>query len=200
MSVRDCIELIKAKKLLESSEVIAFPTETVMGLGAYFDDEKAYKKLNEVKQRTPDKPYSLMIKSIDDICLYAKIGDDAKKVVDKFLPGPLTILLPAKDSLPEWCQKDGVVGIRVPKYGITNKLLNKVQKPLLAPSANKSGNTPGMCNRCVEKEFGSELKLIIKGKAGGEKPSTIFDMSKKPYQVIREGIITEKEIFEVING
>ena len=125
--------------------VVAFPTETVMGLGVVYDNINAYDRLNSLKGKRGDKPYTLMIGKVSDIEKYAYIDERAQKLIDKFLPGPLTLLLPATEKVPGYVTHDtGVVGIRVSDHPIVSELANKVKKPLLVPSANPSNQEPAV--------------------------------------------------------
>ena len=108
-------EFILAKKALDDHGVIAFPTETVMGLAIYFDDEEAYEKLNFIKRRPEDKPYTMMVGDINKIDNYAYLSPKARKIINALMPGSITLLLPAKEGLPTWVtHNSGVLGIRVP--------------------------------------------------------------------------------------
>ena len=193
--------LKKAKEALDNHGVIAFPTETVMGLGVYFDDFEAYNKLNRVKERPEDKPYSMMLKSPKDIEKYAYIDDKTLKIINKFMPGPLTLLLKAKEGLPEWVTHgSGIIGIRVPDHDVSLALLNAVEKPLLVPSANKSGKPPAVTSKQVEEIFKNELDFIVSGEANLDKPSTILDLTKGEIVVVRGGPITLEMINDAIKN
>lgn len=188
-----------AASKLNNHGVIAFPTETVMGLGVIYDDYEAYNRLNVIKRRPEDKPYSLMIPNVEDITKYALVNEQAKKIINRFLPGPLTILLPAKNNLPFWVTHgSNVVGIRVPSHKITRNLLLEVNKPLLVPSANRSGEKPCMNSKEVNDVFNSDLDYIIDGCAEGGIPSTIIDLTGNEIKVIRQGEITLNMIKEAL--
>ena len=119
MSVK---EYLKAKEVLDNSGVISFPTETVMGLGIYFNDLKAYERLNEIKNRPSDKPYSMMLSNKNEISKYAYVDETAQKIIDRFMPGEITILLKAKDVVPSHVTHNtGIIGVRVPNL---NSLLD----------------------------------------------------------------------------
>ena len=94
----------KAKLALASHVIVAFPTETVMGLGVYFDDKIAYEKLNAVKQRKPGKPYTLMLYDPYVISFYAEVDKRAVKLINKFMPGPITLLLKVKNKVVQMVQ------------------------------------------------------------------------------------------------
>ncbi len=184
---------------LLNSGVVAFPTETVMGVGVVYDDEFAYNRLNIIKRRPEDKPYALMLQDPDQISLFAKLTKEGKIIADAFLPGPLTLLLPAKDNVPVWVTHGtGVIGIRVTPHPDTLLLLTYTGKPLLAPSANRSGEKPAMSSEEVKEIFGEELDFIVEGKAEGGSPSTIIDLTGENYKIIRQGPITKEMIDEVL--
>ncbi len=181
--------------------VVAFPTETVMGVGVVYDDEFAYNRLNNVKHRPEDKPYSLMVQSPDQIGFFAVLTPESKKVINAFLPGPLTLLLPVKKNVPVWVTHGGpVIGIRVSSCETTELLLKYTGKPLLAPSANRSGQKPAMSSEEVKNIFGDELDYIVNGVAEGGLPSTILDMTTPELKIVRQGPITLEMIEKVLKG
>lgn len=188
-----------AKKELDNSKVIAFPTETVMGLGVYYDDFNAYNLLNKIKERPEDKPYTLMLGDISKIKDYAYIDNRASKVISSFMPGEITILLPAKSNVPNYVTHNtGVIGIRVPNLDDLRDFLNYIGRPLLVPSANKSGKKPAMNDKEVKDIFNNEVSYIFEGKAIGGVPSTIVDLANKEVKIYREGNIKSQDILDVI--
>lgn len=188
-----------AKKALDDSKVIAFPTETVMGLGVYYDDYVAYKLLNEIKGRPESKPYTLMLGSISLIEEYAYISNRDKRIIEAFMPGEMTILLRSKESVPGYVTHNtGVIGIRVPKLKVIQDLINYLNKPLLVPSANKSGEKPAITSQEVRNIFHDEVSYIFEGKAVGGVPSTIVDLTKEEVKIVREGPISLKDILAVL--
>ena len=94
--------LNNAFKALNNHQVIAFPTETVFGLGVFYDDEKAYELLNKVKNRREDKPYTMMLDDVSKISEYAFISDKYLPIIKKYMPGSLTILVRAKANVPSY--------------------------------------------------------------------------------------------------
>lgn len=189
----------KAKLALDSHGVVAFPTETVMGLGVYFDDEEAYEKLNVIKQRKPGKPYTLMLYDPYVISFYAKVDQRAVKLISKFMPGPITLLLKVKENVPSWVTNGtSVLGIRVPSNKKALDFLYNLNKPLLVPSANRADQPPCLTSREVKKVFGNEVDYIIRGKAKGGKSSTIVDLTGKQVKIIREGLLPKEEIFKAL--
>lgn len=193
------LDLNKAASILLDGGVVAFPTETVMGLGVVFDSYEAYKHLNELKGRPEDKPYTMMLGDIKDIEKYAYINSDAKKIIDTYMPGPITILLKARENVPNYVTHGtNIIGIRVPDFDILNKLLKIVKKPLLAPSANPSGMPPALDPEKVNIYFNKTLEYIIDYNSKGELPSTIVDLSKDKPIILREGNIKKELIFNTL--
>ena len=200
MSLEKEIEIAKEKLL--NHGVVAFPTETVMGLGVLYNDREAYDKLNQIKRRPEDKPYTLMVKSVDDLAKYGVINEVTQRVIDAFMPGSITILVPVKEnSVPEYVtHNSNVIGMRVPTNLEAISLLEKVEIPLLVPSANRSGEKPALNSDEVKRIFGDELDFVISGEAQNEVPSTIVDLTKEAVKVVREGPIDERDILDAING
>lgn len=197
----DLVKQIKiAKKSLLNHGVVAFPTETVMGLGVVFDDPIAYEKLNRIKRRPEDKPYTMMVKSVDEIKKYAVINDVTQRVINAFMPGSITILVPVKEnSVPNYVTHNtNIIGVRIPTNKEAQLLLNEVNKPLLVPSANRSGEKPALNSDEAQAIFGSEIDAIITGESLKERPSTIVDLTKDEVVIMREGPISLDEIQKVI--
>ena len=188
-----------AKKALDESKVIAFPTETVMGLGVYYNDFRAYKLLNEIKGRPEDKPYTLMLGSVNDIKEYAYVSERDLKVIKAFMPGAITVLLKSRGNVPTYVTHDtGVIGIRVPDIKLVQDLIQFVGSPLLVPSANKSGCKPALTSTEVKEIFKDELGYILEGSALGGVPSTIVDLTGEQVKIVREGPISLKDIEKVL--
>lgn len=195
------LQIEKAKKSLLSSGVVCFPTETVMGLGVIYNDLDAYHKMNTIKERPEDKPYTMMVKSVEDISLYGYVDEKVQRVIDTFMPGSLTILLKAKENvLPYVTHNTGVIGIRIPTNKEAAILLKEVKLPLLVPSANKSGHKPALNSEEAKDIFKEEIDAYIDGKCIGGQPSTIVDFSKGEPILIRKGPISFDAIKAVYNG
>lgn len=195
------LQIEKAKKSLLFSGVVCFPTETVMGLGVLYNDIDAYHRMNVIKERPEDKPYTMMVKSVEDIAEYAVVDDKVQRVIETFMPGSLTLLLKAKDNVPEYVTHGtGIIGIRIPTNKEAAILLEQVELPLLVPSANKSGNKPALNSEEAKTIFGEEVDAYIDGRCIGEQPSTIVDLSKDNPILIRKGPISFDAIKAVYNG
>ena len=194
-------EFQQAKEALYKHGVIAFPTETVMGLGVLYNDRIAYDKLNEIKRRPEDKPYTLMVKDVNDISEYAIIDERTQRVIDAFMPGSITILVPVKeDTVPEYVTHGtGIIGIRVPENKEALEVLKEAKLPLLVPSANRSGEKPALSDKEVKEIFGDEVDYVVSGQAKLAKPSTIVSLVNGEVKVLREGPISEEKILKIYN-
>lgn len=193
------LKLDDIKKALFESKVIAFPTETVMGLGVFYDDYNAYCTLNQIKRRPEDKPYTMMLGDVKCIDEYAYVDERARKIINAFMPGPITILLKNKPCVPSYVTHNtGIIGIRVPKIPIIQEMINYCGKPLLVPSANRSGEKPFIHALDVKNEFKDELGYVVMMDSLGELPSTIVDLTSEDVKIIREGPISSKDIERMI--
>ena len=163
------MEAMDATRALLDHGVVAFPTETVMGLGVIFDDIVAYNKLNLLKRRPDDKPYTMMLHLAEDIEKYAIIDEGTQRVIKKFMPGSITVLVPVRSEVvPSYVTHNtGVIGIRIPTNKEAIRLLETVGKPLLVPSANRSGERPAISSQEVKEIFGNEIDYVMSGVAQG---------------------------------
>ncbi len=202
MQKYDIKDIETAKKKLLNHGVVAFPTETVMGLGVVYNDYQAYQKMNLIKQRPEDKPYTMMVKNKKEIEKYALINESTQRVIDTFMPGSITILVPVKpNAVPDYVTHGGsVIGIRIPTNEEAIALLNAIELPLLVPSANKSGSKPTINSVETKAVFGGELDYIIPGEAKLDLPSTIVDLTKEVPVVVREGPISLEDIRKAYFG
>ena len=190
-----------AKEQLDKSQVVAFPTETVMGLGIYFDDPKAYQLLNKIKNRPEDKPYTLMLDNVKDIEKYAYLSNRDLQIVKAFMPGPVTLLLKAKENVPGYVTHNTVViGVRVPSMPLVCDFINYCGKPLLVPSANKSGEKPALTSFEVKQVFENEVAYIFDSDSLRQSLSTIIDLTSEQVKILREGPISLEDINKVLKG
>lgn len=190
-------ELWKAVTALQKGGVIAFPTETVFGLGVIFDNYHAYQKLVEVKRRPPTQPFTLMCGSVDDIEKYAVIDDKIHRIIKEFMPGPLTIIVRVKPDVPSFVTLGtGFIGIRVSADLLVQNLIKLVGKPLLVPSANKHGEAPALTSEEALHYFDGEIPYIMEGKSVSNIPSTIIRIDDK-IELVREGGIPFHKILEI---
>lgn len=172
--------------------LIAFPTETVYGIAANRLDRRALAELSKIKRRPAGKAYTVHIDSPAYITkMGCRITPAAKRLIRSFWPGPLTIILKSGSGAK--------IGFRMPANKIALDLIRKAEVPIVAPSANVSGNKPPTSAADVLRELDGKLDMVIDGgrtKLGVE--STVVDLAVDPPKVLREGAIPSKKIFKVL--
>ncbi|HAW50570.1 TPA: threonylcarbamoyl-AMP synthase [bacterium] len=178
-----------ACQYLKDGKVIAFPTETVYGIGVDGCSKKAYFRIYEIKKREKEKRIPFLIGDISYLPIIAKdIGERAYKLAEKFWPGPLTIILYSKDEF-KWVGEK--IGVRIPNHPITLSLLNEFKGPIATTSANISGERDATTIEDILPISGIEL-IIDGGKTQIGIPSTIVDVTLTPPKILREGAIYEE--------
>lgn len=196
------LNMIKeAAALLRDGQVVAFPTETVYGLGANALDSKAIKKIYEAKGRPSDNPLIVHISDLEQIKdLVTSISPKAQKLMHNFWPGPLTLVMPKSSIIPaEVTGGLDTVAIRMPAHPIALKLIDEAQLPIAAPSANLSGKpSPTTAPHVWQDLQGKIAGLIDGGNAGVGVESTVLDLSTDIPTILRPGGITLEELREVI--
>ena len=187
------------KKELDNDHVIAFPTETVFGLGANSFSKNAFENLVKIKNRRPDKPFTLMCHSIKQVEHILFINDIAKKIIEKFMPGSITLLLEAKENIDYHLHLNSkFIGIRIPDNKELLDFLKFYGKPLLVPSANKADEAPATSVKEVFDYFEGEIEYCVIGKCNTNIPSTIIKIEGNEISIIRKGPVGEEEIREVL--
>ncbi len=200
--IRRLLEVEEAAETISRGEVVAFPTETSYGLGARFDAPRALKRIFEIKQRPADKPLLLLISRREHIFLLVReCSPTAERLMERFWPGPLTLLLPALPDLDAALTgATGKVGIRISSHDTAKALVEATGVPITATSANLTGLPPALSPEEVARQLADTgLKWILDG---GElvpsPPSTILDCSQEPPILVRQGRIAWREIEQVI--
>lgn len=184
-------------KIIKNGGIVIFPTETVYGIGTNGLNEKAVKKLYEVKQRPLDKPISLLVNSIDMINEIAKdITELEYTLMKKFFPGPLTIILKKRNIIPDIVTANSnTVGIRMPSNEIALNLIKYAGVPIATPSANISGKPSGTNLDCIIKDFDKKIDYFIdNGPSRIGTASTIIQVINGVPHILRQGSITEEQI------
>ena len=177
--------------------LLAFPTDTVFGLACMMD-EKAIKKVYEVKGRSFDKPLPMMCCDLKMIESVAIVDEKTKKLIKNFMPGPITIIFKKKDCVKDYVtQGKDTIGIRVPDDEFILELIKDLKKPLMVTSANISGAGSLLKWEDVYKDLSGKIEAIVCEDASGDSASTIVDVSDG-LKILREGPISIEEIKEVI--
>ena len=184
--IADCARVIRQGGL------VVFPTETVYGIAADFGNPQAMKRLREVKKRDEDKPFSVLISQMGLISNYTSMKDPLLyKLIHAFWPGPLTIVVPAKEE-------NKTIGIRMPDHKIALMLVQESQCTIAAPSANARGNDPPTTCQEALRDLDGSVELAIDG--GAAKlgiGSSVVDLTQARPTIIREGSITQADIDRV---
>lgn len=191
----------QAAEFIRSSGIVAFPTETVYGLGANVFDEKAIEKIFEAKQRPADNPLIAHIGELNQVeLLSSNVTIDAKRMIDAFFPGPLTIVLKKTDEVPSMATAGlDTVGIRMPRNQLAREFLIACRTPLVAPSANLSGRPSPTTWQAVYEDLNDRIDCILQGEAteiGLE--STVVDCTGDFPIVLRLGAVTLDQLRVVV--
>ena len=189
----------KIKQELEKGGAVVLPTETVYGLFAKALDEEAVDYVYQLKRRPRDKALNLNVAHLDDILNFSKNKPPyLQKLVDCFLPGPLTIILEANDKVPYWVNSDlTTVGFRMPNHPVTLELIREFG-PLIGPSANISGQASGVSFKEILRDFGQEVLGFEDDSFLTGQDSTILDLSSDKVKILRQGSITREDILAKI--
>lgn len=175
------------------TEVILYPTETVYALGANPFNEIAWRQMCDVKGRPDRKPCSWLVKDVEAIRKFAIVPDYAEELMEKYLPGPLTIILKAKESLPAYAQAtDGTVSFRVSSDEVAQKLISSVDHPLTCTSANLHRAETLATPEKILQQLGQESALVTRVYDDGSRtglPSTIVRCVGDSLEVLRQGAI-----------
>lgn len=193
--------LKQAAHLIREGELVAFPTETVYGLGANGLDADASKKIYAAKERPSDNPLILHIVNIEDLYpLVKEVPKEAMDLAKRFWPGPLTMILEKSERVPLSTTGGlSTVAIRMPDDLIAQVLIRESQTAIAAPSANRSGRPSPTKAKYVYEDMQGKIPLILDGGAVGiGLESTIIDLTVKPARVLRPGAITATMLSEVL--
>lgn len=192
----------KLRKILTSGGAVVLPTETVYGLFAQALNEEAVNNVYHLKQRPRDKAMNLNVSNLNDIIFFSQNKPFfLEKLYNRFMPGPLTIILKANDNVPFWVNSGlDTVGFRVPNHVKTLQLISETG-PLIGPSANISGNESGKKFSDIQAQFSVDLPGIEDDQALTGIDSTILDLSGQKARILRQGAISreliQKEIPEI---
>jgi len=170
-------------RALEIGQTIIFPTDTVYGIGGNPWDTRTLDRVRLLKERPADQPFTLHLPTIESIASFADVGPRRRRVVERFLPGPYTLLLPAISSSPPSAVLDGRIGIRVPDHPFFQGALARLGRPLFGTSVNRHGDPPlGDIIEIIDRF--SAVDLIFTGPVGRQ-PSVILDLTEDTVRIVR---------------
>ena len=187
-------------QILQDGGLVAFPTDTVYGLGALAFNGHAVESIYTAKARPIDKSIPVLLSDLTDLeKVTSLIPAMALNLASHFWPGPLTLVVPKNQALPDSISADGTVGVRIPDNKIARSLL-RVAGPMAVTSANKSGGTNPTTSEDVFAQLVGSIDLILDGgRTAGGVPSTVVDCTGRKPVILRAGPISLEEINSVLN-
>lgn len=178
--------------------VVAFPTETVYGLGVRFNSEKALDKLMEAKERDYSKAITLMVADTNEIEKYAYVSANARKLINAFMPGMMTMVFKKKEEInPVMTNGKETIGIRIPDSEYVLSLLSKAG-PMLVTSANLSNHPNTTSTKEVLDQLDGRIDLVVEGKTNDNIASTVVDVTSDEVKILRVGKISKEDIEEIL--
>lgn len=195
--------LADAVEALRRGEVIVFPTETFYGLGANALDPAAVQRVVAIKGRDVRQPIPLLVADVEMLeQLVAEVPPVAHRLIERFWPGPLTLVLPSRGNLPApLLNASGGVGARVSSHPVATRIVSLLGAPLTATSANPSGLPPARRLAEAESYFSGQMRLFLDGgELPGRRGSTVVEIAGGEIKVIREGEIPEFELRRAVSG
>lgn len=188
-------------RLLRQGELVAFPTDTVYGVGCDPWNAAAIAKLYAVKQRDQDKGIPILIADVADVNKVAThVSESALTLIRHFWPGPLSLILPRHPSLPEVISPNEFVAVRLPAHTVARNIIRKAGGAIATTSANRSGESPALNSKEAWDILAGQVAAVVDGyHAYHAAASTIVDCTTDSITIIRPGPVTLKELTEVLN-
>ena len=187
--------ILQALDVLRNGGLVAFPTDTVYGIGALAFDGNAVESIYAAKNRPVEKAIPVLIGDATDLeKVGTNISESARRLADRFWPGPLTIIVPKRRDLPEAVSATPTVGVRVPDHDLARALL-RLAGPMAVTSANISGAQSPVSAQEVYEQLGGRVALILDGgRTPGGVPSTLVDCTSAELKVLREGPLALEQL------
>jgi len=189
-------EIEKGVKILQMGGVIAFPTDTVYGLGADAFNSTAVERIYEIKNRPKHQQFPLLITDVEQMTTLAEpIPEIVWFLARRFWPGGLTLVLSKTDSVPAYLASGPTIAVRVPNHPVCLALIQHLGNPLIGTSANISGQPAALTAEEVGQQLGGKIDFVIDGgKCPGGKESTVVDVTHEAPVILRQGIIPSHEL------
>ena len=173
---------------LKQGGVIGYPTDTTYGIGCDIFNKKGVKKIYQIKQRDPRKPFSFICADLSDVANYAQVSNFAFKIMRRHLPGPYTFVLEATRVVPDLLTtRQKTVGIRIPENSIALAIVRELGHPLVTTSANVSGEETYQDPQEIEDSMGHMLDMVVDGGMLLGEPSTVISLVDDRIEVLRQG-------------
>lgn len=173
---------------LKQGGVIVYPTDTIYGLGCDIFNKKGVKKIYQIKQRDPRKPFSFICADLSDVANYAQVSNFAFKIMKRYLPGPYTFVLEATRIVPDvLTTRQKTVGIRIPNNAIALAIVRELGHPIVTTSANLSGEDTHCDPLQIDQQIGKQLDLVLDGGILRGDQSTVISLIDDQVEVLRQG-------------
>ena len=185
--------------ILKRGGLVAFPTDTVYGLGACYNDCKAVGRVFKIKKRPQNMALPLLLAEVDQIAEVAEyVSPIARLLASRFMPGALTLVLLKSNAVPDIVTGDSrTVAVRIPAHPVPIALIKGAGVPIVGTSVNISGQSSAVTGDEVRSQFGDEIDLVISGRCSVGRESTIIDLTGEIPRVLREGAVSKQEIMKV---
>ena len=178
----------KIVDIIRNGGIVAYPTDTVYGIGCDIMNKKAIARVYQIKQRPKSKPFSFICSDLKNISYYAKVSNYAYKTMRRLLPGPFTFILEGSRQVPKMMlTKRKTAGIRVPEHAICHSIVTELGNPVISTSATEPDGTIMSHPSLIHDFFGSRLDAVIDGGPVSGQPSSVISLIDDIPEVIRKG-------------
>lgn len=182
-------KIARAAEALSRGEIIAYPTDTVYGLGCDPTNKKAVERLYQIKQLRADQPLAFVCPDLSEISRYALVEKHTYRILRHYLPGPYCFVLEATREVPKMLQsKRRTIGIRIPNHAVPIALARELGRPILSTTATSPGAGDALIDPTEIRDTFHGLGLVLDAGAGGIIPTTVVDLTSNPPVVVREGL------------
>ncbi len=183
-------EIKQAVEILRQGGIIIYPTDTAFGIGCRIDDEKAVRKLFEIRERPLNKPCPVLFHSIELVKEYVtEIPSQAEELMKKYWPGALTIILPANAKVGELVRGQTGIGCRIPNHEIPLTIVAELGVPIIGTSANFPGMPTPYHFSELDQKLISRVDLTVNGETNGQEVSTVIDCTQSKIKILRQGAV-----------
>lgn len=189
----------EAARVLANGGVVAYPTDTVYGLGADILNPAAIERVFEIKGRPADAPLPVLLSSVEQLAAVVDAPPDAaRELAGRFWPGALTLVMRTSVSLPTALLREGRVAVRVPDDPMCRRLIERLGRPITGTSANKTGCPAATTADEVRSQLGDVVDYILDaGRSGGGLPSTVVEVDEAGLRILREGAVPSEDVLAV---
>jgi L-threonylcarbamoyladenylate synthase len=190
----DLQAIIQTAAAIRRGELVVYPTDTLYGIGTYAFDEKAIRSLYSVKGRPSEKGIPILLADATNLDRVARdVPQIVQELIERFWPGPLTLIVPKQDSLPPSISVNPGVAVRIPDNETARAVIRAAGGAVATSSANRSGHPPAQTAEQALAELGDAVSIVLDGGPTGKSvPSTIVDCTAKRMRILRQGPISEE--------